>query len=34
MMNYVHVWHLAQFFLEWQMLETNILKKINTHIVS
>ena len=31
---YVHSWsHLAQFFLEWEMFQTKVVEKIETHIL-
>jgi hypothetical protein len=30
----VHLWYLAQFFLEWDMVETNVVENIKTHISS
>jgi len=30
----IHFWsHLAQFFLEWEMFQKKIVKKIKTHIL-
>ena len=29
----IHLWYLAQLFLEWEMLQTNVLEKIKTHIL-
>jgi hypothetical protein len=35
MKTYVHLWQfLAQFFLEWEMFETEIVTKIQKHIFS
>jgi hypothetical protein len=32
MKTYVHLWlHLAQFFLEWEIFQAEIVEKINTH---
>ena len=33
MKTYVHLWFLAQFFLEWKMSHTKVVKKIKTHIL-
>jgi hypothetical protein len=30
---YVHIWYLAQFFLEWEMFQTQVVKNIKTHIL-
>ena len=29
----VGIWYLAQFFLEWEMFQTNVVQKIKTHIL-
>jgi hypothetical protein len=31
MMTYVHLWYVAEFFLEWGMFQTEVVEKINTH---
>jgi hypothetical protein len=34
MKTYAHLWqYLTQFFLEWEMFQTNVVKKIKTHIL-
>ena len=34
MKTYVHLWqYLAQFFLEWEMFQTEVLEKIKTRIL-
>jgi hypothetical protein len=33
METYVHLWYLAQFFLEWKMLKKKGVEKIETHIL-
>jgi hypothetical protein len=34
MKTYVHLCHyLAEFFLEWQMLQTKVVEKIKTHVL-
>ena len=30
---YVHLWYLAEFFLEWEMFQTKVVEKIKTHIL-
>ena len=30
----VHLWYLAQFFLEWEMFGTKVVEKFETHILS
>jgi hypothetical protein len=29
----MHLWYLAQFFLEWEMFQTEVVEKIKTHIL-
>ena len=31
---YVHLWYLAEFFLEWEMFNINVVQKIKTHNLS
>jgi len=31
MKTYVHFWYLAEFYLEWEMLQTNDAEKIKTY---
>ena len=34
MTTYVHLWsYLAQFFLGWEMFQTNVVEKIKAHIL-
>jgi hypothetical protein len=34
MKTYVHLWqYLAEFFLEWEIFQTNVVDKIKTHIL-
>jgi hypothetical protein len=34
MKTYVHLWqYLAEFVLEWEMFQTNVVEKIKTHIL-
>ena len=34
MKTYVHLWqYLAEFFSEWEMLQTKVVEKIKTHIL-
>jgi len=33
MKTYVHLWYLAEFFLEWEMFQTKLLEQIKTHIL-
>jgi hypothetical protein len=28
-----HSWYLAEFFLEWEMFQTNVIEKIKTHFM-
>ena len=30
---YVHLWYLAELFVEWEMLQTNVVEKIKTQIL-
>jgi hypothetical protein len=32
MKTYVHLWHLAQFFLKWEMFQTKSVEKVKRHI--
>ena len=35
MKTYVHLWsYVAQFFLEWEIFQTEVVEKIQTHILS
>ena len=31
MKTYVHLWYLAEFFLEWEVSQTEVVVKIKTH---
>ena len=33
MMTYVHVWYLAPYFLEWEVVYTEVLEKIETGVL-
>ena len=33
MKTYVHLWYLAEFFLEWEMFQTKVAERIKTHIL-
>ena len=33
MNTYVHLWYLAEHFLEWEMFQTKVLDKIETQIL-
>jgi hypothetical protein len=34
MKTYVHLWYyLAEFFLEWEMFQTEVVERIKTHIL-
>jgi hypothetical protein len=33
MKTYVHLWYLAELFLEWEMFQTKVVEKIKTHIL-
>ena len=30
---YVHLWYLAEFFLEWEMFKRKVVEKIKTHLI-
>jgi hypothetical protein len=33
MKTYVHLWYLAELFLEWEMFQTQVVEKIKTHFI-
>jgi hypothetical protein len=33
MRTYVCLWRRAEFFLEWEMFQTKVVEKINTHFI-
>jgi hypothetical protein len=33
MNTYVHLWYLAEYFLEWEILQTEVVEKIETHFM-
>ena len=28
-----HLWHFTEFFLEWEIFQTNVVEKIKTHFI-